>query len=93
VLELDGVATGVGVGVGVKEGEGTGVGIGFGAAIEIPLFQTSFLPLFTQVNFLPFAVAVLPAFLHTSPVLTAATAFMGRRNRVKAIKDPSHFFM
>jgi hypothetical protein len=50
-----------------------GDGVGFGAAlIAKPLFQTSFFPDLTQVNFLPDAVAVTPAFVHLAPALTAA---------------------
>jgi hypothetical protein len=67
-----GVGTGVGVGVG-SAGLKTGLGDGFGAAlIATPLFQTSFLPDFTHVNFLPDAVAVVPALLHFAPALGAA---------------------
>jgi hypothetical protein len=40
--------------------------------IVTPLFHTSFLPDLTQVNFLPEAVAVAPAFVHLAPALTAA---------------------
>jgi hypothetical protein len=58
-----------------------------------PLFQTTFLPDFTQVNFLPFAVAVLPTFLHGSPALTAATAFKGAASKVIAIRAISHRFI
>ena len=79
-----GVGVGVGMGVGVAEGVGEGVGEGssglktglsdgFGAAlIATPLFQTSFVPDLTQVNFLPDAVAVVPALLHLAPALAAA---------------------
>ena len=70
-----------------------GVVIGFGLATAAPLFQTSFLPLFMQVNFLPPAVAVIHAFLPTSPALTAAMALTGARISVTAINEPNHFFM
>jgi hypothetical protein len=36
------------------------------------LFHTSFVPDLTQVNFFPAAVAVIPAFVHLAPALTAA---------------------
>jgi hypothetical protein len=40
--------------------------------IATPLFQTSFVPDLTQVNFLPDAVAVVPAFVHLAPALGVA---------------------
>jgi hypothetical protein len=58
-----------------------------------PLFQTSFFPDFTQVNFLPFAVAVVPTFLQVSPALIAAIALIGTRNSAAVIKTASNFFM
>jgi hypothetical protein len=85
------LTSGVGEGVGV--GVGVGVTAGTGFAIATPLFHTSFLPFLMQVYFLPLAVAVVPAFLHASPALTAATAFIGTRNSASAINEPSHFFM
>ena len=88
-----GVEVGVGVVVGVGSGVVVGVGVGVGLATATPLFHTSFLPLFTQVNFLPFVVAVIPAFLQLSPALTAATAVTGPAKRAIAIKMPSNFFM
>ena len=67
-----GVGTGVGVGVG-STGLNTGFGDGFGAAlIATPLFQTSFVPDLTHVNFFPDAVAVVPALLHFAPALGVA---------------------
>jgi hypothetical protein len=67
-----GVGTGVGVGVG-STGLNTGFGDGFGAAlIATPLFQTSFVPDLIHVNFLPDAVAVVPALLHFAPALGVA---------------------
>jgi hypothetical protein len=67
-----GVGSGVGVGVG-STGLNTGFGDGFGAAlIATPLFQTSFVPDLTHVNFLPDAVAVVPALVHLAPAFTAA---------------------
>jgi hypothetical protein len=67
-----GVGSGVGVGVG-STGLNTGFGDGFGAAlIATPLFQTSFVPDLTQVNFLPEAVAVVPAFVHFAPAFGVA---------------------
>jgi hypothetical protein len=77
-----GVAVSVGTGVGIDDGVGAGVGStglntgfgdGFGAAlIATPLFQTSFVPDLTQVNFLPEAVAVAPALVHLAPALGVA---------------------
>jgi hypothetical protein len=67
-----GVGTGVGVGVG-STGLNTGLGDGFAAALIVtPLFQTSFVPDFIHVNFLPDAVAVVPALVHLAPALGAA---------------------
>jgi hypothetical protein len=93
MLLLGGVALGVGVGVGIRVGAGVGVGVGstglntgfgdgFGAAlIATPLFQTSFVPDLTHVNFLPEAVAVAPAFVHFAPALTAAKEGAAIRER------------
>jgi hypothetical protein len=50
----------------------TGFAVGFATAT--PLFQTNFLPDFTQVNFFPAVVLVLPDFAHAAPALTAAVA-------------------
>ena len=86
-----GVAVSVGTGVGIDDGVGAGVGStglntgfgdGFGAAlIATPLFQTSFVPDLTQVNFFPDAVAVVPAFVHFAPALTAAKEGAAIRER------------
>jgi hypothetical protein len=89
----DGSAVGVELGVGEATGVGVAVGVDFGTEIDTPLFQTNFLPLFTHVNFLPFAVAVTPTFLQLSPAFTAAIAFIGTRNSAKAMNEPSHFFI
>jgi hypothetical protein len=62
-----GVGVGVGSGVGVGEGAGVGVATGDGFLITTPLFQTSFDPDLTQVNFFPLAVAVAPTFVHLAP--------------------------
>ena len=52
-------------------------GIGLGVArTTTPLFQTNFEPAFTQVYFLPNAVAVSPAFLQLLPGVGVA-AFKG----------------
>ena len=77
-----GNGVGVGIGVGIEVGVGTGVGStglktglgdGFGAAlITTPLFQISFVPDLTQVNFLPEADAVAPALVHLAPALGVA---------------------
>ena len=91
-----GVGVGVEVGVGVTSGVGIGVGVGVtagaGFVIATPLFHTSFLPLLTQVYFFPFAVAVDPTFLQTSPPLTAATAFNGTRESAAATRTARSFF-
>ena len=68
-LTTKGLTLGVGVGVGVGDGSGVGIGVatgdgvatGNGFGIATPLFQTSFVPDLTQVNFFPAAVAVVPA--------------------------------
>jgi hypothetical protein len=77
------VGTGVGVGVGVgSTGLNTGIGDGFGATLTAtPLFQTSFVPNLTQVNFFPPKVAVDPAFVHFAPALGVAA------NEGAAIRD------
>jgi hypothetical protein len=64
-----GVGVGFGVGSGVGEGEGVGVATGEGFLIATPLFQTSFVPDLTQVNFF---VAVAPALVHLAPALGVA---------------------
>jgi hypothetical protein len=87
------VTSGVGEGVGVGVGNGVGAKDGFGFGITMPLFQTSFLPLFTHVNFLPLAVAVVPTFLQVSPALTAAIALIGTRNSAAVTNTASNFFM
>ena len=101
---MNGITVGVGVGdgntVGVElgVGEATGVGVavgdavGFGTEFATPLFQMSFLPLFMQVNFLPPAVAVAPAFLQLSPALTAAMAFIGTRKSAAVTRTARSFF-
>jgi hypothetical protein len=69
-----GVGSGVGVGVG-STGLNTGLGDGFGAALTaMPLFQTSFVPDLTHVNFLPDEIDIVPALLHFAPALTTALA-------------------
>ena len=92
-----GVTVGVGVGVGVTVGVGMGVGVtvgvGVGLTTATPLFHTSFLPLLTQVYFLPPYVEVIPAFLHVAPALTAATALSGTANKVIATRTPTTFFI
>jgi hypothetical protein len=73
-----GVAIGVGVAVGVGDGVGsTGLKTGFRSGFFValtrtPLFQTSFVPDLIHVNFLPDAVAVVPALLHFAPALGVA---------------------
>ena len=67
-----GMGVGVGVGVGVGSGVGIGVATGVGFLIAMPLFQTSLLLDLMQVNFLPEAVAVVPALVHLAPALGVA---------------------
>jgi hypothetical protein len=85
-----GVATAVGVGVGVgSTGLKTGLRFGFAAALTAtPLFHTSLVPDFTQVNFFPAAVAVDPALVHLAPALTAALegALIKERARITESK-------
>ena len=58
----------------VAVGEAEGVAEGLVAGVETPLLHTSFLPLFTQVYFLPAAVIVCPAFLQEEPGVGAVAA-------------------
>ncbi len=85
------------MGVGDGDGDGVGVGVADGEAVGLgsvtPLFQINFLPDLTHVNLLPFAVAVLPTFLHGSPALTAATALKGAASKAIAIRAISHRFI
>ena len=67
-----GISVGIGVGSGVGIGSGVGVTTGEGFLIATPLFQTSFAPDLIHVNFLPEAVAVVPALLHLAPALGVA---------------------
>jgi hypothetical protein len=83
-----GVGVGVGVGVG-STGLNTGFrfGFGFGAALTAtPLFHTSLVPDFIQVNFFPPTVDVAPTFVHFAPALTAANegAITSEMDRTKA---------
>ena len=76
------VVVGVGVATGVGEGVGDGFGVAEGDATRAgelfftgtPFPHTSFLPDLKNVNFNPFTIEVIPAFLQTLPCLTAATA-------------------
>ncbi len=86
-----GVDTGIGVGDG-STGLNTGFKFGFGAALTVtPLFHTSLVPDLMQVNFLPPAVAVVPAFVHFAPALTDANEGAPKRdmhsNRVIKTRD------
>jgi hypothetical protein len=69
-----GIGLSVGVGSGVEDGEGEGVTVatGDGFLTATPLFQTSFAPNLTQVNFFPDAVTVVPALAHLAPALGVA---------------------
>ena len=89
----DGNTVGVELGVGEATGVGVADGVGFGTEFATPLFQMSFLPLFMQVNFLPPAVAVAPAFLQMSPALMAAMALSGAMRMEAEIMTRSIFFM
>ena len=73
----------VGVGVGVADGVGVTEGVGTGTDTGTPLFHTSFLPLFTQVYFLPPAVIVWPAFLQALPAFGAVAAWATEATRTK----------
>ena len=87
--EAIGVGFGEGVGVGSAKGVGVGVDVGVTAGsdffIATPLFQTSFVPDLTQVNFLPEAVAVEPTFVHLAPALGVAACTGAARASSKAI--------
>jgi hypothetical protein len=62
------------------------VGVGFAAALTAtPLFQTSFVPDLTQVNFLPADIDVEPAFVHFVPAFTAAVAEIDVVARIKRL--------
>jgi hypothetical protein len=78
-----GVTVGVGVGVGVAECVGVAEGDGVGTTTVMPLFHTSFLPLFTHVYFLPPAVIVWPAFLQALPAFGAVAAWATEATRTK----------
>jgi hypothetical protein len=60
--------------------------------IATPLLHISFFPDFTQVNFLLFATAVLPAFLQELPALTAASALKGVAINAMEISPMSNRF-
>ena len=93
VGEGTGSTVAVGVGVGLVVGAGVGVALGFGFAIATPLFQTSFFPLFTHVNFLPANVDVCPTFLQVAPALIAAIAFKGATRAKIRVRASKNFFM
>ena len=78
-----GVGVGVAEGVGVAVGVGVAEGVGVGTTTVTPLFHTSFLPLFTQVYFLPPAVIVWPAFLQALPAFGAVAAWATEATRTK----------
>jgi hypothetical protein len=90
----EGVGSGVGDGEGVCVGVGVGVGVGVatgaGFFIATPLFQTSFVPVLTQVYFFPDAVAVDPAFVHLVPALGAAALSGVAKVRSRAIASPRY---
>ena len=78
-----GTFVGVGVAVAVAVAVGVGVAEGFGAATATPLFHSSFLPLFTQVYFLPPAVMLCPALLQTLPAFGAVAAWATEAIKIK----------
>jgi hypothetical protein len=51
--------------------------LAIGTSAGTPLLQTSFLPLFTQVNLIPPTVVVEFNFVHVPPALTDAKADVG----------------
>jgi hypothetical protein len=63
------IVAGVGFGLELAVGDCEGVGDTF---TFTPLFQTNFLPVLTQVNFLSFAIAIVPNFEHAVPGLGVA---------------------
>jgi hypothetical protein len=63
---LTGLALALGAGAALAAGEGSATGI------NTPLFQTNFLPLFTQVNVLPALTLLIPALVQELPAFTAA---------------------
>ncbi len=74
----------------------TGFGDGFGAAvIAMPLFQRSLLPDLMQVNFLPEAVAVAPAFVHLAPALgfAAWTGVVSAMSKIIGSNKRTFLFM
>ena len=88
-----GVATGVGVTVATGVGVGVGVATGFGLTIATPLFQTSFLPLFIHVYFLPAKIEICPDFLQVAPGLIAAAACKGVTSANIRVSASKFFFM
>ena len=82
-LSMDGEVVGVG------EGETVGVALG----MSTPLFQTSFLPLFTHVYFLPAYVAVEPDLEQVAPAFGAAKAVAGISNAIASEIATNRFFM
>jgi hypothetical protein len=80
-------------GSGVAEAVGDATTTGFPTAT--PLFQTSFLPELTQVNFFPPLLFITPAFEHVAPALTAPNAGIIETDpsRAAAITSVNTFFM
>ena len=97
VIALTGVLFGIcttgSSGFCVAVGVGDEVVVGFGFATATPLFQTSFLPLFTHVYFLPAYVAVEPDLEQVEPAFGAANALVGMSSAKANTKAISGFFM
>jgi hypothetical protein len=81
-----GVEVATGVGVVPEFATGVTAAVGFAVAlIATPLFQTSFVPDLTQVNFFPPEIEVTPAFEHELPAFTAAIAEVALKISVPTI--------
>jgi hypothetical protein len=75
-------------GLALGAGAALAAGEGFATGINTPLFQTNFLPLFTQVNVLPALTLLIPALLQELPAFTAAYEFGTTRTReIKTAKN------
>jgi hypothetical protein len=61
----------------------------------MPLSQTNFFPLFTQVNFLPETIEVTPALVQGAPAFAIPNAGITRSEHVNVMTTPmaSNFFM
>jgi hypothetical protein len=61
------------------------MGVGVGVGVAAPLFHTNFFPLLIHLYFLPFIVAVTPAFEHLLPGVIAAKEICVEKIEIKAI--------